>query len=304
MMDERQKSELCKILDHAVQFNADLKGYSTFRVGGSAEAICFAGDLSVLSGLMSFLSKERLPWLVVGKGSNILFGDKTIEGVVIILKEKLAQVERSIEEDRVLTAGGGLSIGKLLSYCMQTGFSGLEFMSGIPGTVAGAVIMNAGAHGGEIGDRVTGVGIVTDNGRELYLNRSQISFSYRASSIPMNAIVYEVTLELEIEDSGIIRERIDNCLTRRKESQPLDQPSCGSVFKNPPGEYAGRLIEQAGLKGKRVGDAMVSHKHANFIVNTGNARASDIMELMALITSEVKEKTGIKLESEIRVVGA
>ena len=176
-------------------------------------------------------------------------------------------------------------------------------MSGIPGTLGGAVIMNAGACGEEIGGRIKKVEIVNPEGKREEIDRAQISFEYRKTSIPERSIVYSVTLELEKGVGRSIKERIENNLKKRKDSQPLDIPSAGSVFKNPPGRFAGMLIEESGLKGKRIGGAMISPKHANFIVNAGNAKASDIIELINFTRKKVKEDSGIDLETEIKVVG-
>lgn len=300
-MDNRQKNGLVKLLKESVVFNVAMSSYSTFRAGGDAEAICFINDLSVLIQVVSFLNSEEIPWLTVGKGSNLLVTDNGINGAVIILKENLAGIIE--ESNHMVIAGGGVSTVKLLKYCVQKELAGMEFMSGIPGTLGGAVIMNAGAYGEEIKDRLKKVGIVTSEGKTEEIDRSQISFEYRKTSIPDKSIVYCVALSLKKDKREAIKERIESNLKKRKESQPLDMPSCGSVFKNPPGKFAGKLIEESGLKGKRVGGAMISLKHANFIVNAGNAKASDIIELIDITKKKVKEDSGIDLETEIRVVG-
>lgn len=300
-MDNRQKTELVKILKESVIFNVAMSSYSTFRVGGNAEAICFINDLSILTQVISYLGVEAIPWMTVGKGSNLLVTDNGINGAVIILKENLAGINE--DGNNVVTAGGGLSTARLLKFCVQRGLSGMEFISGIPGTLGGAVVMNAGAYGEEIGDRLKKIGIVTPEGTTEEIERSRIRFKYRKTSIPGNSIVYSATLNLKKDKRGSIKERIESNLKKRKESQPLDMPSCGSVFKNPPGKYAGKLIEESGLKGKRIGGAMISPKHANFIVNAGNAKASDIIELIDFARKKVKEDSGIELETEIKVIG-
>lgn len=300
-MDNNQKAGLINILNRSVSFNVPMSSYSTFRAGGTAEAVCFINELPELLQVISFLRAESIPWLPVGKGSNLLVTDKGISGVVIILKGALAEVH---EEDNItVTAGGGLSTSGLLKYCARKGLAGMEFLSGIPGTLGGAVIMNAGAYGEAIGDRLKKIGIVDQEGKAEDICRSRISFDYRKTSIQENAIVYSVTLRLKKDKRDLIKERIENNLNKRRESQPLDMPSCGSVFKNPPGRFAGRLIEECGLKGKRIGGAMISPKHANFIVNAGNAKASDIIELIDLARKKVRENSGIELETEIKVVG-
>ncbi|MFC1838255.1 UDP-N-acetylmuramate dehydrogenase [Thermodesulfobacteriota bacterium] len=302
MMDDYQKTGIVSILKDAVSFNVAMSAYSTFRVGGKAEAVCFVHELSVLSELISFMDSETMPWVVIGKGSNLLFTDRGINGAVIILKGELAEVQK--EENNVFTAGGGISTERLLKYCVQQELSGMEFMAGIPGTLGGAVIMNAGAHGEEIEKRIVKIGIVSQSGKTGEMDRSQISFDYRMASIPEKSVIYEISLELERGEKELIREKIRNYINKRRETQPLDMPSCGSVFKNPEGDYAGRLIEQCGLKGKHIGDAVVSSKHANFIVNTGKAKASEILELIEYVKKEVWDKTGVMLEPEIRIIGA
>ena len=300
-MDNRQKTGLVEILKESVIFDAPMSSYSTFRAGGNAEAICFINELPVLKKTVPFLNSEGIPWMTVGKGSNLLVTDKGIDGAVIILREKLAEVYE--ESNHMVTAGGGLSTNRLLKYCVQQSLSGMEFIAGIPGTVGGAVIMNAGAYGEEIGARLQKVSIVTSEGKTEEIEHSQISFEYRKTSLPVNAIVYSVILGLKKGKKELIKEKIESNFKKRKESQPLDMPSCGSVFKNPPGKFAGKLIEESGLKGKKIGGAMISPKHANFIVNTGNAKASDIIELINTTKKKVKEDTGIDLETEINVVG-
>jgi len=300
-MENRQKAGLIKLLNESVIFNVAMSSYSTFRAGGKAEAICFINDLSMLTQVISFLDSEAIPWMTVGKGSNLLVTDKGISGAVIILKGALAEVHE--ESNHMVTAGGGLSTIKLLKYCVQHGLAGMEFMSGIPGTIGGAVIMNAGACGEEIGDRLQKVAIMTPEGKTEEIDRSQISFEYRNTSIPKNTIVYSVSLCLEKDRRELIKKRVESNLNKRKVSQPLDMPSCGSVFKNPPGKFAGKLIEESGLKGMRIGGAMISSKHANFIVNAGNAKALDIIELIDIARKKVKEDSGVDLETEIKVVG-
>lgn len=300
-MDDYQKAGLVNILKEKVSFNVTMSSYSTFRVGGKAEAICFVHELSVLLELVSFLYSETIPWVVIGKGSNLLVTDRGINGLVMILRGKLAGVDR--EENNVFTAGGGISTDRFLSYCVKQEVSGMEFMAGIPGTLGGAVIMNAGAHEEEIEKRIVKLGIVNSKGKREEMDRSQISFEYRKTSIPEKSVIYAVALKLESGGKALIREKIQGYIDKRKKTQPLDMPSCGSVFKNPEGDYAGRLIEQCGLKGKQIGDAMISSKHANFIVNTGKAKASEILELIEYVKNEVKDKTGVLLEPEIRVIG-
>ncbi len=302
-MDQRQKKELAGILEKRIEFGCPMSRYTTFRVGGPVEALCMIKDLEGLQRMVPYLGREKIPYLVVGHGSNLLVRDDGLKGVAIILREKLANVEPNGKSDQIVLAGGGLALFELLDYCKGKGLGGLEFLAGIPGTTGGAVAMNAGAWGCEVGSRVQQVQIVTSKGAVETLGRSRLKFKYRALSIPKGSVIIRVKFELNRESSEAVIGKLSDYLKKRQEKQPSRYPSGGSVFKNPPQDFAGRLIEKTGLKGKRVGGAMISPKHANFIVNTGGARASDILALMDLARRKVKEQMGVELEPEIRVVG-
>lgn len=303
-MDRRQKEELTRLAGQAIRFNCSMAGYTTFRVGGQAEALYEAVDLEILERVLAYLDKEHIPYLVVGRGSNILVKDNGLEGLVILLGGSLARVEEKETDDISVLAGAGLHLVELLSYCRSSGLGGLEFLSGIPGTVGGAVVMNAGAFGEEIASRVKEIHVVNTRGDLIVKDRSsELEFSYRKLNMEKGSVIVRVLFRLTSEAEGTVAKRISDYLKRKKESQPLEYPSAGSVFKNPPDDYAGRLIEKAGLKGKKIGGAMISEKHANFIVNTGGAKAKDILDLMYLAQETVKKETGIQLEPEIRVVG-
>jgi UDP-N-acetylmuramate dehydrogenase len=299
-MDERQKRELIGLLNKNVHFNCPMAPYTTFRVGGNAEALCAVKDLAQLMQLLAFVRKESLPYLVVGKGSNILVRDGGLKGIALLLKGELEGVE---EKEGTIHAGGGLGLSELVRFSHKQGLGGLEFLAGIPGTVGGAVAMNAGAWGKSTGDVVTTVEILTADGERGIMSGSQLQFGYRRAVLPAGAVVVKAQFKGTPDRPEAIGERIRDYLERRKAGQPLDYPSAGSVFKNPPHDYAGRLIESVGLKGKRVGGAMISDKHANVIVNVGGARAEDILALMDTARQRVREQTGIDLEPEIKVVG-
>ncbi len=300
-MDDKQRSALLDLLNDSVIFDADMAPYSTLRTGGRAEALCFIKNLSLLMAVTGFLYRESIDYMAIGKGSNLLVTDQGIKGVVLILRGELARI--SGRSGNLLTAGGGVSNWELIKCCIREGLSGMEFLAGVPGTLGGAVMMNAGAYGEETGSYIEKIGIVDEAGNAEELLRSKISFSYRKSSIGEKSVIYSVTLKLKDENRELIKERVGKNLGMRRASQPLDMPNCGSVFKNPPGEYAARLIEASGLKGLKIGGAMISPKHANFIVNTGGAKASDIIALIEAAKKRVKEDTGILLETEVKVVG-
>ena len=291
---------MIRILDKDALFDCPMGPYATFRVGGKAEALCAVKDLLHLKELLSFARKENLPYLVVGKGSNILVKDRGLKGIALLLKGVLEGVE---EKEGMIHAGGGLGLTELVRFCHRKGLAGLEFLAGIPGTVGGAVAMNAGAWGKSTGDVVTGVEIITADGQGITKNRSELQFSYRKAVLPSGSVVARALFKVTPDRPEAVGERIRDYLERRKASQPLDYPSAGSVFKNPPHDYAGRLIEKAGLKGKRIGGAMISDKHANVIVNVGGAKAQDILALMEMAREMVREQTGVDLEPEIKVVG-
>lgn len=302
-MNKRQKKELAVMAGKNIRFDSPMAQYTTFRVGGLVDAVYEAGELKELSLVVAFLSKENIPYLIVGGGSNLLVGDDGLEGMAILLRGPLAAIEQEREDASTILAGAGLPIADLLIRCRILGLGGIEFLAGIPGTVGGAVVMNAGAFGKEIGANVIKTEVITHSGDIVEQDKAQLIFSYRGLEMEKGDVVVRACLELKKESGEIVSKRISDYLKRRKKSQPLEYPSAGSVFKNPQGHYAGRLIEDAGLKGKRIGGAMISDKHANFIINLGRAKARDILDLLLLAQQEVSKKNGINLEPEIQVVG-
>jgi UDP-N-acetylmuramate dehydrogenase len=311
-MDKRQKEELSRLGVEGVRFDCSMAQHTTFGVGGPAECLYEAKDEGNLRRVIAFLNREEIPYLVVGRGSNLLVKDEGLEGVVILLRGPLAgmvqektdpSVSNLRAHDMTVHAGAGLPIVDLLIHCRDSGYGGLEFLAGIPGTVGGAVAMNAGAFGKEIGDWVKEITVITAGGEVVARNRSQLKFSYRALHMEKKSVIIGVRLKVDTEAVKTVANKIARYLKRRKENQPIEYPSAGSVFKNPPNDYAGRLIEHAGLKGKKIGGAMISEKHANYIVNTGDAIAQDILELLSLTQEKVRKETGVKLEPEIKVVG-
>ena len=311
-MEKRQKEELVRLAGEGLRFDCPMAQYTTLRVGGKVEVLYEANDPEELRRVIAYLGKEHIPYLPVGRGGNLLVKDEGLGGLVILLRGPLAAIEPERTDlsawdaktgGLTTIAGAGIRIVDLLIYCRGAGLGGLEFLAGIPGTVGGAVAMNAGAFGGETGERVREIHLINPRGDIVVKNRSQLKFSYRVLEIEKGSVIIRVHFELDQEPGEIVKERITDYQKRRKESQPLEYPSAGSVFKNPPDEYAGRLLDNAGLKGKRIGGAMISGKHANFIVNTGGAKAGDVLALLYLAREKVKKETGIELEPEIRVVG-
>jgi UDP-N-acetylmuramate dehydrogenase len=277
--------------------------YTTFGVGGNAEAVFRAGRIEGLREMVAYLPGEGIPYLVVGRGSNLLVGDKGIRGVVIVLNGELASIDIPAAGKSSVKAGAGVALNTLVNFCTDQGLAGLEFLAGIPGTLGGGLAMNAGAWGKEIKDVIEEVTILTAAGAVQSKQRNDLRFQYRGLDLPGRSIIVYGSLRLTPDRPSSIKRRVRSYLEDRRRRQPIDARSAGSVFKNPQGDYAGRLIEAAGLKGRRVGGAMVSPKHANYIVNTGGASAADITELMDLAVSTVRERFHVELIPEIRRVG-
>jgi UDP-N-acetylmuramate dehydrogenase len=305
-MDSRQRAAFEQLAGEGIRFHYPMHRLTTYQVGGPAQALWEASDIATLKKVISYLSMENIPYTILGRGSNLLVKDNGIDGVVILLKASLAKIEKDAQEPQVW-AGGGVHLTDLINWFRQQGLSGLEFLAGIPGTVGGAVVMNAGAFGQEINEKISTIRFVTPEGTEVEMKRSELKFSYRRLHGTTGRVVANTCFCLKEDSPEAVAEKIGGFLKTRKKTQPLKYPSAGSVFKNPPDAPssmgAGKLIEKAGLKGKRIGGAMVSEEHANWIVNTGGATAKDILSLMDLIRDEVKRMTGIHLEPEIKILG-
>jgi UDP-N-acetylmuramate dehydrogenase len=298
-MDEWQQNRLAEVVLGDIQFDCPMGQYTTLRAGGRAEAVCFPCRLEMLQQIVSFLGMEKIPYMAVGRGSNLLIRESGFKGVIIILKGELATIER---EGMNLFSGAGLSIPELISYCSANGLTGLEFLAGIPGSVGGAAAMNAGAFDKDAGSMISHLFLITGTGEQLRLDQSELKFQYRSMSVPEGAVIFKVCFELDEITPEAVRARVTGYLKKRRQTHPLEYPNAGSVFKNPLNDFAGRLIEEAGLKGERVGGAMISQRHGNFIVNAGGASANDILELMELAADRVEALTGIRLEPEIKIV--
>jgi UDP-N-acetylmuramate dehydrogenase len=274
--------------------------HTSWRVGGPAEHYYEPADLDDLRVYLRRLPPdESVLW--VGLGSNLLVRDGGIRGSVIVTNGVLSEITRVA--DMVIQAGAGVACAKVARYCANAGLSGAEFLVGIPGTMGGALAMNAGAFGGETWRLVQGVDTIDRHGNVRQRGPEQYSVGYRSVRGPSGEWFVAARLQLQPGDSGQGRARIKELLGRRADLQPTGQPSCGSVFRNPPGDYAGRLIEASGLKGARIGGAEVSRKHANFIVNDGAARAADIEALILHVRDTVERLQGVRLVPEVHVVG-
>ncbi len=294
-----------KRICNSVAFNIEIASYTTFKVGGKAWALCNINSMDTLKRLVIYIYKNHIPYIVLGNGSNVLISDKGYEGIIIRLQGEFKKIKRNNSSHKyiLLNVGAGVNISHILAYCIKENIGGLEFLSGIPGTIGGATIMNAGAFGKTLGNKIEAITCIDNNGKLIKINKSQLHFSYRKTNINSNFIITKVCLKLKPEDGDIVKEKVISYHQIRSKSQPLNYPNAGCIFKNPQGDYAGRLIETVGLKGKSVGGAMVSSKHANFIINIGNSKAEDILNLMKIITEKVKQEKNIKLEPEIKLIG-
>jgi len=273
---------------------------TTWRIGGKALALVEAGSEEELTTVLNHCDRLEIPWRILGRGSNILVSDRGFRGVVVRLGGRLA--ECSLLPGGQVEAGGGVILGRLVQFAMEHGLGGCEFLAGIPGTVGGAVVLNAGCFGKEVGELVERVLVRERNGTMRWWGRDELSFSYRGSNLRGGyMVVVKVVFQLFPEEKKQAEEKVRYFSLLRKNSQPLELPSAGSVFRNPPGEYAARLIEQAGCKGLRLGQAQVSPKHSNFIVNLGGARAWQVEYLMEWVRREVYRRTGIWLENEVEL---
>lgn len=302
-MNEEQKRQLVHLFKSRVSFDYSMARCTTFRTGGKAEAFLEVLEEEELCMLMPWVLKESLPCMVIGRGSNLLVKDNRLKGIVVRLGGKLSELRfKNSRKDHIL-AGAGLSIKDFLLWCKVQGLAGMEFLAGIPGTLGGAVFMNAGAFGKEICEYIWGIHMITPKGLKEHLTKSELAFSYRKLEIEKGNLITQVCFEMEKGSEKKVSQRLAGFLKQRRETQPLEFPSAGSVFKNPPGDFAGSLIEKAGLKGTRMGGAMISKKHANFIVNTGSASSKDILALIDMAKNKVKEDFGVRLELEVQVVG-
>lgn len=290
-------------------WDAPMSAYTTLRLGGPADLLCEPSSDEQLRRLLTCAREHGAPVTVIGNGSNLLVRDGGIRGLVVRVGERMAGISapEPLPDGRfALTAQAGATLQKLCNAAADAGLAGLEFASGIPGTVGGGVFMNAGAYGGEMKDVVTRVRVCRPDGSEHELDNSAMRFGYRRSALmdaPPPVVVTSVTVALAPGDPQAIRAAMRDFALRRREKQPVTSPSCGSTFKRPPGGFAGTLIEACGLKGYRVGGASVSALHAGFLLNDGGGTAADYLALMAHVQRVVRERTGVSLEPEVRVLG-
>lgn len=278
-----------------------MKKHTTFRIGGPADLFAAPQSAEGVAGIVRICRERGIPFYIVGNGSNLLVSDKGYRGLVLQLYKNFSQIT---EKDGELTVQAGAMLSVIAKKALACGLTGFEFASGIPGTIGGAAVMNAGAYGGEMKDVLTEVTVLTREGRVEKIPAADLKLGYRYSVIPANGwIVLEAKLKLWPGKPEKIRQRMEELKEQRVAKQPLDLPSAGSTFKRPAGYFAGKLIMDAGLRGFAVGGAQVSEKHCGFVVNRGDATAEDVCRLIAEVAARVKEQFGVTLEPEIKMLG-
>jgi UDP-N-acetylmuramate dehydrogenase len=290
-----------------VRFGEPLSRHTSFRIGGPADVWVEADTAEELAALFGLARASGEPVLTLGSGTNVLVSDRGVRGIVVHLGRGFQFTDWRLSDDEgdeaTVRAGAAVPFKKLVYDAVERGFEGLEFGEGIPGSLGGGLTMNAGAFGGEIGRIVERLEGVHAEGRVEALGRERLTFQYRRLDLPAGWVITAVCLRLRRGDAAAIGERVLNARDRRKKNQPLGFPNAGSIFKNPPGAHAGRLLDEAGVKGLARGDAQVSELHANFIVNRGGAKAADVRALMEEMGRRVEARSGIRLEPEVKLVG-
>lgn len=283
-----------------IKKNIAMKNHTSFKIGGNADFFSEPASTEEIGALIEYAEKENIPYTIVGNGSNLLVGDKGIRGLVIKIDKSFGNAEVC---DNIITAQSGILLSRLATIAFNKGLSGLEFASGIPGTLGGGIYMNAGAYGAEMKDIIKNITYL-ENENVKTINASNADFGYRHSIFTgKNAVILSAELELVHADRNEIKSKIEDLRQKRTSKQPLSMPSAGSTFKRPEGYFAGKLIEDAGLKGFSIGGAQVSEKHSGFVVNTGNATANDVICLIKHVQKTVYEKFGVNLETEVKFLG-
>lgn len=284
-----------------ILFAEPMSRHTTFRVGGEAESMILIENEEEMQKLVPYFKREGQDFFILGNGSNLLVGDKGYRGIVLKLGNGMKRI--SVKENRIFVQAGAL-LSKTATAAKDAGLTGLEFAAGIPGSVGGGIVMNAGAYDGEMKQVTESVRVMDDKGKILILDNEAMEFGYRTSIIKKNPyIVLEAVLSLQTGDKEVIQTKMDELMAKRQSKQPLNYPSAGSTFKRPDGYYAGKLIMDSGMRGYSIGGAQVSDKHCGFIVNTGNATASDIRELIKEVQTKVRECFQVSLEPEIVFLG-
>lgn len=295
-------NQLIQMIDKERVFvDEPMKKHTTFRVGGNADYFVMPKTTEEVKRVVALCKKENLPYYILGNGSNLLVGDKGYRGVIIQIYKEMNEIV--VEGDKICVQAGAL-LSKVGNAALEAGLTGFEFAAGIPGTVGGAVVMNAGAYGGEMKDVLASVTVLTQDGHILKLTNEELELGYRTSVIAKkDYIVLEAEYQLQTGEKSEIRAKMDELKVQRVTKQPLEYPSAGSTFKRPVGYFAGKLIQDAGLRGFQVGGAQVSEKHCGFVINKDAATAADIVELMNQVSEKVFQEFGVTLEPEVKRLG-
>lgn len=281
--------------------NENLSSYTSFRIGGPAAILAEPDCIQKLSDLMKYLKQENIKTFILGKGSNLLVSDDGFDGCVVRLKGDFETIE--LTDECTIKTGAGAKLIALCNFALENSLSGLEFAYGIPGTVGGAVYMNAGAYGGETADVILSASHINMEGEAGSYDKNELDLSYRHSIYSSDdAVITGAVFKLQKAEKSVIKEKMLDLMGRRKDKQPLEYPSAGSTFKRPEGYFAGALIEQSNLKGYSVGGAQVSEKHAGFVINKDNATCNDVLNLISHCQDVVREKFGVELETEVKIV--
>jgi UDP-N-acetylmuramate dehydrogenase len=299
-MERDYKKGAMGLIKGRVLVEAPMRQFTSIKVGGPADSLFFPKDVDELRKLVRYARRKSIPFFILGKGTNLVVRDKGVRGWVISLTQGMKKIQLNGE---VVEAEGGLPLQRLVQFTIQKGLTGLEPFFGIPGTVGGGLAMNAGAWGAELKDVLRSITLMKDDGEVVERSRPRLKFSYRRLDLPSSWIILKGRFQLKKGKKEEILERVKSYSEMRKRTQPLDSPSAGSIFKNPKESPAGKWIEEAGLKGFRMGQAMISDRHANFIINLGKATAGEVIDLMELVERKIYEKKGISLEREVKVVG-
>jgi UDP-N-acetylmuramate dehydrogenase len=288
-----------------VKFREPLKKYTSIKVGGSADAVVFPQDREDLGRSLAFARENHVPWLVLGLGSNVLIKDGGIRGIVFRLSKTLSRLEVRREDDSEvhLEAEAGVPLPKIVELGRQSGFQGVEPLYGIPGSVGGAIWMNAGSREGEVKDCLTEIDVMLSDGSVATYPAQKLKFEYRHLRLPTRGIILSGGFCFKKTDPQEVQRKIEAYQKKRQETQPLEFPNLGSVFKNPEKGFAAQMIDELGLKGVRVGGARISEKHGNFIINEKGATARDVLSLIGLIRDKVRDELGVHLELEAKVLG-
>lgn len=303
------KAFLTSLGDVSLKWREPLKNHTTFKVGGPVACLAVPVSMPALEDLLTELDQREIPWVILGGGSNVLVSDDPWDAVVIRLESACSQIrvldvsmERGVQKVSVFV-GAGVSLSAFIRFCVRERLGGAEFLVGIPGSMGGALFMNAGTSGGAVSDILQWVEVLSPQGTKDRLTKNGLACGYRSMGIPMGRVLSGACLILESREESLIRESLRRLVVRRNSTQPVGTASAGCIFKNPAGYSAGALIDKAGLKGMRAGGALIAEKHANWIVNTGSATSRDILQLMEYTEQEVWKRFGVCLEREVKVLG-